>query len=211
MIYTQFAKDVHENAKAHGWWEDDRDFGEIVALCHSEISEALEEFRAARPNLWWDCFLSLSVDNVARPDQCEKCAYNGRSPSCAKSHGKPEGIAVELADCVIRIFDWFGKMNLDADELLKETKGGERWMEGMPIYKVNSFGSLMAHLHRNLSAAYDHDCNADGVRKTALYMAVCCNEIFDWAQSQGVDLDEILRIKHEYNKTREYKHGGKVI
>jgi len=24
-----------------------------------------------------------------------------------------------------------------------------------------------------------------------------------------VDMDEIMRLKHEYNKTRSYRHGGK--
>ena len=45
----------------------------------------------------------------------------------------------------------------------------------------------------------------------ALRMAVCCNEIFEWAQREGVDIDAILKLKHEYNKTRPYKHGGKVM
>lgn len=33
---NEFAREVHENAVAHGWWEEDRSFGEIIALCHSE-------------------------------------------------------------------------------------------------------------------------------------------------------------------------------
>ena len=37
--------EVHENAKSHGWWDEEREFGELIALCHSELSEALEEYR----------------------------------------------------------------------------------------------------------------------------------------------------------------------
>lgn len=32
---------------------------------------------------------------------------------------KPEGWAVEMADCVIRIFDWAGEKNIDLDEIIR--------------------------------------------------------------------------------------------
>lgn len=40
---NEWARDIHQNAVAHGWWDEPRSFGDIVALCHSELSEALEE------------------------------------------------------------------------------------------------------------------------------------------------------------------------
>ena len=104
MTLNEWAQAIHDNAVDHGWWDEPRSFGEIVALCHSELSEALEADRKGEPLVW--------VDN-----------------------GKPEGIAVELIDCMIRILDWLG-------------------------------------------------CSA-----------------FD------VDIDALMSIKHEYNKTRPYKHG----
>lgn len=42
---NEFAAEVHKNAVEHGWWEGERTFPEIVALIHSEVSEALEEYR----------------------------------------------------------------------------------------------------------------------------------------------------------------------
>lgn len=106
MNIEKFAKAVHQNAVEHGWWDEERTFGEIVALCHSELSEALEAYRKGEEMCWID-------------------------------EGKPEGIATELIDCVIRIFDY------------------------------------LAH--------------------------------------ENVNIEEILVLKHEYNKTRPYKHGGKKI
>lgn len=31
-----WVQEIHENAVAHGWWIEDRDFGEICALIHEE-------------------------------------------------------------------------------------------------------------------------------------------------------------------------------
>ena len=40
---------VHGNAVRHGWWDVDRSDGEIIALIHSEASEALEALRKGNP------------------------------------------------------------------------------------------------------------------------------------------------------------------
>ncbi len=49
---TEWAREIHENAVAHGWWEGDRSTGEIIALIHSELSETLEEAREDRPMIY---------------------------------------------------------------------------------------------------------------------------------------------------------------
>lgn len=35
------------------------------------------------------------------------------------------------------------------------------------------------------------------------------NTIEDYCKSKGLDFETLLRLKHKYNKTRSYRHGGK--
>jgi NTP pyrophosphatase (non-canonical NTP hydrolase) len=47
--WRDIAMRIHDLAKEKGWWDDDRSDGEIIALCHSELSEALEGLRERNP------------------------------------------------------------------------------------------------------------------------------------------------------------------
>lgn len=40
----------HEAAKVKGFWDKERNFGEAIALIHSELSEALEAMRHGNPD-----------------------------------------------------------------------------------------------------------------------------------------------------------------
>jgi NTP pyrophosphatase (non-canonical NTP hydrolase) len=39
----------HGNAREHGFWDAERNDGEVIALLHSELSEALEGLRSGNP------------------------------------------------------------------------------------------------------------------------------------------------------------------
>ena len=132
MKLNELAKEVHQNATDHGWWEEPRTFGEIIALCHSELSEALEEYRNGhKPN---EVYINCTDKDI---EECMDKHNTSLDICLGCSHAKPEGIPIELADCIIRILDYCGK--------------------------------------------------------------------------EGIDIEEAIRIKHEYNKTRPYRHGGKAI
>ena len=47
--YNSKAAEVNQTARDKGWWDEERNNGEIIALMHSELSEALEALRHGNP------------------------------------------------------------------------------------------------------------------------------------------------------------------
>lgn len=92
---NELAKDIHRNAVDHGWWDEERTFGDIVALCHSELSEALEEYRAGRPLLWFACNEG-DPGHLCDPADETDCFQFGHEAECQYRDKKPEGIAMPL-------------------------------------------------------------------------------------------------------------------
>jgi len=43
--FNAVSQDVYQTAKDKGWWDNERNDGEMIALMHSELSEALEALR----------------------------------------------------------------------------------------------------------------------------------------------------------------------
>lgn len=86
---TTRAREIHQIAVDHGWYDPDEDgrqrsFPEIAMLCVCELAEAVESYRKGEPPVF---FKPVGDDSKRQ---------------------KPEGYAVEMMDCVIRILDWFG-------------------------------------------------------------------------------------------------------
>ncbi|KKN83870.1 hypothetical protein LCGC14_0295230 [marine sediment metagenome] len=48
-MLNDLAREIHQTARDKGWWEKERNFGESIALAHSELSEALEAWRVGTP------------------------------------------------------------------------------------------------------------------------------------------------------------------
>lgn len=166
---NEIAKEIHENAVAHGWWEEDRPGYEIIALIHSEWSEALEEYRNGRPMVY------------------------------ESEGGKPEGVAVELIDGVIRILDYI--VSSGETHQFEIAFSEQRRPIGIP--------ELVAHLHDFTSRSWSLP-DSDGMYIDASILMVNVDIVFGWVDRHGLDPLEILNKKHEYNKTRPYRHGGKV-
>lgn len=96
MNIKTLVKESHDTATEKGWWDlPDRNVPELLALIHSEVSEALEAYR------------DVGIE------QLDRVWYD-------ESGYKPEGFTVELADVLIRIADLCGEFNLDLEQALTE-------------------------------------------------------------------------------------------
>lgn len=204
MLIQSLAAEIHQNAVEHGWWDEDRDIYEIVALIHSEWSEALEEARAGRPRVWYAC-------NAADRQICDwvstDCHYKGHE-RCLNLHRKPkpEGICVELADGVIRILDFLGYVHAeladsdtglpaDMESLWEKSEVLDHTPEELP--------TAVAFLHEFTAEAIPDD----GKEFDPAPLTAAMSLAMTWIHAQSIDPLALLLEKHEYNKGRPYKHG----
>lgn len=197
MNLNEFAKEIHANACAHGFWDEPRPFDELCALMISELSEALEEARAGRPMEWFGCAMEFIGNGM-----CEggKCDFQKGEPCIAKGR-KPEGVAVEMADCAIRILDYLGNGECDVGKILAENEDYPKF-----VGKVKPLTKAFMHASELICNAWRWHCLEDkALRCTPLVGALAC--ILDWFEANGLDFEAIARRKHEYNKTRERLHG----
>lgn len=108
MTITEIVSRAHDNAVKHGFWNPAPEFGTAIALIHSELSEALEEARDGRPDLYFVIPAQKANGSVIPEIRTDWGVGDFKGE-------KPEGVAVELADVVIRIADLCGHLGIDLE------------------------------------------------------------------------------------------------
>lgn len=119
---NELCVEVHQNAKSKGFYDEPKNTGEMLALIHSEVSEALE---ADRKDSY--CTANLNVLGGWVHDDDFQVEYK------AKAKGTFEE---EMADIVIRVFDMCGYKGIDLQahvemkmrfNALREHKHGKKY------------------------------------------------------------------------------------
>ncbi len=118
-INSDFIKEIHANAKEKGFWDKEKTFGDIVSLIHSELSEALE-FERNKNNLKKDGVdylkhysAKIHFDLYGNYGDFESSYTTLISNSKTDICKKPDGLIFEMADAVIRVFDYIGSLGLE--------------------------------------------------------------------------------------------------
>lgn len=190
------AAEAHANAVRHGFWAVPDVEERLIALLHCELSEAIQAEREEQPMFYsicerWDgttdkC--TLLTLNVCAEYPVDALTDNGKH--C--SYRKPDGIAVELADFVIRLLDYAAgnRIGIPRNRLILET--------------YSSLPALVNHLHFQINEVERHSKPLQGC-----IIADSINTVRAYLHEQGIDLWSVVREKMDYNKTRPALHGKK--
>lgn len=218
--WNGLAEDVHQNAVDHGWYEQAPSMTSVLTNIHSELSEAWEAYRDHRPMLCSGCALGLSCTDatfggLVCPERSIEAA--DASAPCMHATGKPEGIAIELTDAVIRMLDTCGHEQLDINAAMESAPAlMNSYARSFLRHEsaTTSFADLLAYLHEVVSCAHvEYRVTQDKAeRHTESYFAECILLISDYVtRNTNTTLMECIQLKHAYNLTRPYRHGGKVV
>lgn len=105
LVLEHLRNAAHQNSKDKGFWDAPLwNFGEKIALVHSELSEMFEAWRKN---------IKESDKDISIYDP--KCATTNEYPV---NYRRITAIEEEMADTFIRLFDLCGKLNIDVGRVI---------------------------------------------------------------------------------------------
>lgn len=107
---SQWQREIHGLAIEKGWYEGEpKSTLEQLALIMSELGEAVNEVRVENAPVYFKCKItgkSLPLDKV-------------NQGVIGFDHWKPEGVAVELADAIIRALDFADHCGWNMEQIIQ--------------------------------------------------------------------------------------------
>lgn len=183
---NNLAKAIHQNAKDKGFWDKDRNTGEIFMLIISEVSEALEAHRKGKAaNI-------LNFEN----------AINGgiEFPTAFRTYIK-DSAADELADVVIRILDYCYVSEIEIKPALLSTT--------LVSLDSDNFGAALFQICGEIQRAGEYALEGDvwDIANAKGYIHSALALIIQLCEREEIDLLKHIELKMKYNATRERMHG----
>lgn len=138
-----------------------------------------------------DVELSMKALIHSEISEALECIRRGQILGAFELGTKPVGLGSELADVVIRIMDFSEAFKIKLTLDIQEND-----FIPNPNITSNQAGACLDQMHDSVSLD-----DYEGVIEECYYLAL----------SYGLDLDSCILLKHEFNKTRSHRHGGKTL
>ena len=175
----RWAKEIHDNATAHGFHEEKHSPEHWLSLIMCEVAEAIE---ADRNDKYFKHYLSKMMVTCKHLDRLidrEKFDF------FYKKNVKGT-VEEEFADIVIRLLDMAVEINCSVQDYeCYEFNEKKIFSEQAYFFVTHLLGSSVYGISAAISFMYS------------------------WAEHLDIDLDQHIEWKMKYNESRPYKHGGK--
>ena len=195
FINNELRDMIGELNESKGWHDEPRSIAQHCILLHSEVSEIVEDYRSnkAIDEVWYE----YKNENGEIVTSDSKYSFQSfidgsiRYEHEKRLTGKPCGIPSELADVVIRALDMAYEYDysLSIDELRKSNSV--------------SFEEIISNIHYFISMMFYYN--------DLSYLDLVISTCFMISNEKGINLEQQIKDKIEYNKTRPIKHGGKRL
>lgn len=163
----------------HGWHDEEHSERHFLCLVITELSEAVEADR---------------IDRHADLESLNDAASEYPWVRCFATYVK-DTVEGELADAAIRILDLAGLQDCDIGEAVTvRLKSADDYILMRAYFKASTFTEAVYTIVENLFF--------DGYELALL-------NVFNLAYVMDFDLMEHIRLKMQYNRTRERLHGKK--
>lgn len=171
--------ECYKIACEHGWHDEEHSERHFLCLVITELSEAVEADR---------------IDRHADLESLNDAAREYPWVRCFATYVK-DTVEGELADAAIRILDLAGLQDCDIGEAVTvRLKSADDYILLRAYFKASTFTEAVYTIVENLFF--------DGYELALL-------NVFNLAYVMDFDLMEHIRLKMQYNRTRERLHGKK--
>ena len=191
MTINELIQVAHADAKAKGWWDEERNIGEALMLIVSECGEALEAHRNGRMGDLQQFDARYPERNCQLSEEASLSLFRSTFEDYIK-----DSFFDKLADIVIRIADLAGAhvLSLPVPDKVEQLAG---------VCSHKNVGNAPLGVVRSVSSVGNFDNTASDEER----LAAAIIGVFSIAADHNIDLWRHIELKLTYNRTRSYRHS----